>query len=155
MRLATRIAWLSVSLLVAAAVSAQQVYVYPQKGQDSMQQQRDEGECSGWARSRTGFDPMQGPNVGGYQEPTQGGVVRGGARGAATGAVVGAIAGDAGKGAAAGAAAGGLIGGMRRNDARRRQASQQDQQMAQYNAAKQEYIRAYSACLEGRGYTVR
>ena len=147
--------WLVVLLFTASAVSAQQIYVYPQQGQDSAQQQKDEGECGGWAKNRTGFDPLQGPNVGSYQEPTTGGVVKGGARGAATGAVIGAIAGDAGKGAAAGAAAGGLIGGMRRNDARRQQASQQDQQVAQYNAAKQEYLRAYAACLEGRGYTVR
>ena len=155
MRHLSRIVSVSIALLAAGSVSAQQIYVYPQNGQTPEQQQRDEGECGGWAKSRTGFDPMMSPQVGTTQSPQTGGVVRGGARGAATGAVIGAIAGDAGTGAAAGAAAGGLIGGMRRNDARRRQAHQQDQQLAQYNAATQEDLRAYAAGLEGRGYTGR
>ena len=155
MRHLTRIVSVSLVLLAAASVSAQQVYVYPQKGQTPPQQQADEGECMGWARNRTGFDPMRGPSVGRVETGGQGEIVGGAARGAAMGAVVGAIAGDAGKGAAAGAAAGGLFGGMRRNDRMRQQSHQQDQQMAQYEAAKQEYVRAYAACLEGRGYTVR
>lgn len=65
------------------------------------------------------------------------------------------ITGDSGSGAAAGA----LIGGMRRRDRMRRQ-QQAEQQWAQEQAAaheakRNEYNRAYSACLEGKGYTVK
>jgi hypothetical protein len=132
-RLALSIAFLG---LVPAVSLAQ--HVYPAQGQNQERQQKDQGECHTWAVNQSGYNP-------GYaQQPTQGGVVRGGARGAATGAVVGAIAGDAGKGAAAGAAGGALIGGMRRRDAERQQ-----------NAAADSYQRAYAACLQGRGYTVQ
>ena len=133
-----RLAGVAVVLVAICPGAAVAQYVYPAKGQGQQQQQKDQGECHSWAVNQSGYNP-------GYAgEPTQGGVVRGGARGAATGAVVGAIAGDAGKGAAAGAAGGALIGGMRRRDARRQQ-----------DAAAEKYRRAYAACLEGRGYTVR
>ena len=136
---------------MAGAGLAQQPYVYPEKGQSPQQQQRDQAECDSWAVQQSRFDPRN-PQVAvppppGPQAP-QGGVVRGGARGAAVGAVGGAIGGDAGKGAAAGAAAGALVGGMRRVDQRR--AAEQQQ-----SAASAEYGRAYQACLEGRGYTVK
>ena len=144
----------SLVLAIAALANAQNMYVYPQKGQSASQQQKDEGECNTWAQQQTGYNPMAStPQV--AQEPPRGGVVRGGARGAAVGAVAGAIAGDAGKGAAIGAASGGMIGGMRRMDQRREQAYQQDQIYAQEDAAKAEMRRAYAACLEGRGYTVK
>lgn len=136
------VAALSLTLLAPVAATAR-VYVYPQKNQSPQQQQRDEGECHSWAVNQTGYNPATATT----SEPTTGGVVRGGARGAATGAVVGAIAGDAGKGAAAGAAGGALIGGMRRRDARRQQESAQA-------AGQNEYLRAYAACLQARGYSV-
>ncbi len=124
-----------VLVLLPGAALAQ--YVYPAKGQNAEQQQKDQGECHAWAVNQTGYNPTYAG------QSTEGGVVRGGARGAATGAVVGAIAGDAGKGAAAGAAGGALIGGMRRRDAQRQQ-----------DAAADAFRRAYAACLQGRGYTV-
>jgi hypothetical protein len=62
--------------------------------------------------------------------------------------VGGAIAGNAGKGAAIGAATGALVGGFRRADQRR--AAE-----AQHAQASDAYGRAYAACLEGRGYTVK
>ncbi len=121
-----------------------QGYVYPAKGQSPEQQQRDQGECSGWAMQQSGANPAAVPPPPG----PQGQVVRGGARGAAVGAVGGAIAGDAGKGAAIGAATGALVGGMKRADQRRAADQAQSQASAAYN-------RAFSACLEGRGYTVK
>jgi hypothetical protein len=52
-----------------------------------------------------------------------------------------------------------MIGGMRRRDQQRRQQQAQDQwaqqQAAQYTQARNNYNRAFSACLEGRGYTVK
>ena len=79
-------------------------------------------------------------------------------RGALGGLAVGAIAGDAGKGAAIGAAAGGLFGGMRRNDSRRQNEQQQqqwaNQQAANYANQRNNYNRAFSTCMQGRGYSV-
>ncbi len=148
--------------LLAGASSAQQIFVYPQQGQDAQQQAKDEGECMAWARQQTGFDPMaaSAPRVSETQDDSvAGGAVKGAAGGAIGGAIIGAIAGDAGKGAAIGAAGGGLFGGMRTRDQnnRRQQAArnQQDQQAAQQNAARANFNRAYAACLEGRGYQVR
>ena len=153
---------LLVIILMAGPVHAQDPIVYPAKGQSQDQMERDKFECYSWAKKQTGFDPMQTPQATSpppQQEAQQGGVLRGGARGAAVGAVGGAIAGDAGKGAAIGAASGAMIGGMRRRDQRRRQQQAQDQwaqqQAAQYTQARNTYNRAFSACLEGRGYTVQ
>ena len=70
-----------------------------------------------------------------------------------------AIAGDAGKGAAIGAASGGVMGGMRRQDQVRQQEQVQErwaqEQAAQYAQKRNHYNRAYGACLEGKGYTVK
>jgi len=147
---------MALTFAVCAPAAAQQIYVFPNKGQSQEQQNRDRGECDAWAKNQTGYDPASaasGPPASG-QAP-QGGVVRGGARGAALGAAVGAIAGDAGKGAAIGAASGGLLGGMKRSDQRRQEQHAQQQWQQQQQAAYGEYRRALAACLEGKGYTVK
>jgi hypothetical protein len=144
------------ALLWAWTAAAQQPVVYPAKGQSAQQQSQDETQCNAWAKQSTGIDPavvasspppqQTGPAVGGGQR------VGGAARGAAGGAAIGAIAGDAGKGAAAGAVVGTMAGGRR---ARQQQAAQQQQAQAQQQGAIQTYYRAYGACLEGRGYTIK
>jgi len=143
-------------------VFAQDPVVYPAKGQNQQQMDKDKGECYIWAKQQTGFDPMQTPKASApppAQQAPQGGAVRGAARGAVVGAAVGSFGGEAGKGAAAGAVAGGLVGGMRRADQNKQQqaAEQQwaEQQAAEYNQKRSTYNRAYGACLEGRGYTVK
>jgi hypothetical protein len=148
--------------LGSGLVLAQDLIIYPNKGQSQPQLEKDKFECYSWAKQQTGFDPMEVPKATApppQQEAQQGGLVRGGARGAAVGVTAGAIAGDAGKGAAIGAASGALIGGMRRRDQQRRQAqAEQDwaqEQAAAYNQRHNSYNRAYGACLEGRGYTVK
>jgi hypothetical protein len=131
-------------------------YIYPSKGQNAQQQDRDQYECHTWAVQQTGFDPTKPQTAQAPSAPPPGKpVVKGAARGAALGAVGGAIAGDAGRGAAAGAAMGGLLGGMRRMD--HAKAEQQQQAQQQNMSAQQQgaYNRALGACLEGRGYTVR
>ena len=140
-----------------------QTYVYPSKGQSPQQQQKDQGECHGWATQQSGVNPaaMAPPPAG----PT-GQVARGAARGAAVGAVGGAIGGDAGKGAAIGAGVGAVFGGMRRMrymEEQQQMQQQQQQQQQMYMAQQQNsmaqgranYERAFGACMAGRGYTVR
>jgi len=138
------------------------LYVYPLKNQSTEQQDKDRYACHTWAVQQTGFDPSRAyptnPNQLDPQpyRPSQPHVVRGAARGAALGAVGGAIAGDAGKGAAAGAAMGGLAGGFRRRDEQRQQQAQRQANVTSAAASQQaNYGRAMSACLEGRGYSVK
>jgi len=149
------------ALAAAGPVWAQQLMIYPEKGQSPQQQQQDRGACHAWSVQQSGFDPAA-PRAAAPPPPQtgpQGQVLRGAARGAAVGAVGGAITGDAGRGAAAGAAMGGLIGGMRRADQNRAQQQQYEQAVAQQQASQAQgmdgYNRALSACLAGRGYTVR
>jgi len=150
------------AVLFASPALAQDLLIYPAKGQSQEQMEKDKFECYTWAKQQTGFDPMQVPTATApppKQEAKKGGVGRGAVRGGVTGLAVGAIAGDAGKGAAIGAASGGLFGGMRRRDQVRQQEKAQDQwaqdQAANYARRRHEYDRAYSVCLEGKGYTVR
>jgi hypothetical protein len=140
-------------------VLGQQPVVYPAKGQTPEQQKKDEGECYTWAKGQTGVDPAALAQQSASQPAPsgpQGERVRGAARGAAAGAVIGEIANDdAGKGAAVGAAAGVVAGGAKqRRQAQAQQQQQQQQQQAAQNALAN-YQRAYAACLEGRGYTVK
>jgi hypothetical protein len=134
---------IALSAMTIPQAIAQQPYAYPNKGQTPDQQNRDQGECTNWAIQQSGYNPNQGS-----APPPSGGVARGAVGGAAIGAIGGAIGGDAGKGAAIGAGAGALFGGIRQHRQREQQASQQQQ-------AGAAYARAYGACMEGRGYTVK
>jgi hypothetical protein len=133
------------------------LYVFPAKSQSPQQQKKDEFDCYKWAMEQSGIDPNNLPkdSVAIQSGPT-GGAVRGGARGAAAGAAIGAIAGDAGKGAAIGAVAGGL-GGRRAGKQRQAAANQQAVNNAE-NKQKElraSFIKGFSACMEGKGYTIK
>jgi hypothetical protein len=135
---------------------AQDMMIYPAEGQDKEKQEFDEFQCYGWAKDQSGFDPMAVPTATEAppeQQAAKGGVARGAAGGAAVGAIV-----DGGDGAAKGAAAGAVVGGMRRRgqnrDQAQKQANWEQEQAQQYAAARNNYNRAFKACLEGRGYTV-
>jgi hypothetical protein len=134
------------------------LYVYPSKGQSKQQQKEDEFECYKWAMEQSGIDPLNPPKVEAAPQETgpTGGAVIGAAKGAAGGAAIGAIAGDAGKGAAIGAVAG-AIGGRRQG--KQAQAQQNQQAQAQTAAKEQEikdsFKKAFTVCIEGKGYTVK
>jgi hypothetical protein len=113
------------------------VYAYPARGQTAEQQSRDTYECQVWAKQQSGFDPgmdtAKGAGVG---------AVIGALGGAAAGAAIGSASGHAGTGAAIGAAAGGLGGagvGAGYN----------------YSKSREGYDQAFSACMSGRGYSIR
>jgi hypothetical protein len=154
----------ALTLLLSRTIAAQtrQLFIYPLKSQSQTQQDKDRYECHLWAVQQSGFDPSKAypnnPNALDPQpyRPSQAHVLRGGARGAALGAIGGAIAGDAGKGAAVGAAVGGGAGVLRRRDERGQQnAARQASAGSSAAGAQSNYIRAMSACLEGRGYSVK
>ena len=141
-------ALIAVALAAFATVSvAQKPSVYPAQKQTAQQQKKDDGECRAWAKKDTGIDPVAasqpapqktGPAVGGGER----------LKGAAGGAVIGGIAGDAG----AGAAVGTVVGGAK---ARKNQQAQNEQAQQQQQQARNTYYKAYAACMEGRGYTVK
>ena len=134
------------------------LYVFPAKGQNQQQQKIDEFECYKWATEQSGIDPLNLPKV--QAKPVEtgpnGAVVGGAAKGAAAGVAIGAIAGDAGKGAAIGATAG-AMGGVRKKRAGEAQAQQQSQTdvKKQEEDIKNSYIKAFSVCIEGKGYTIK
>ncbi len=155
------------AIFLVSHVQAQELIVFPAKGQSSEQMERDKFECYSWAKGQTGFDPMQMPTASSPPPPkgdksVAGGVVGGGVLGGVGGAVIGGIAGGskgARKGAAIGGLSGGAIGGMRsssQNSQAEQQRKQWEQQQAnQYMQQRNTYNRAYAACLEGKGYTVK
>src|SRR5215831_14465264 len=112
------------------------VYAFPAKQQTKEVQGKDEYDCYQWAKQNSGIDPLKPAQPAQQQQAPQkrGGAVRGAAKGAVVGTAVGAISGDTGKAAA-----------------------QQQQQQAQQAAAntKNEFNKAFGACLEGKGYTVK
>lgn len=152
---------------VAGATTGADIYVYPSKGQSERQLDRDRYECHNWAFKQTGYDPSL-PRLAPHQQvqvvamppdrrDTVGGAVAGAvigasvsgphdsAQGAVVGAVAGAIVGAASDASRAREAAG--------NTARPTAAEQAEQ--ARLEKQAYDYRRAISACLEGRGYTVK
>ena len=155
---------LGISCFIAGTAMAQDFFIYPNKGQTNEQMEQDKFQCYNWAKGQTGFDPMQVPTATAPPPPKSntnvaGSTVRGAAGGALLGAGIGAIAGDTGKGAAIGALSGGALGGVRsssrKRDEQRAQQQWEQEQVAQYTQSRNAYNRAYVACLEGRGYTVK
>ena len=55
--------WAFIALLfvvfLGSQVQAQEIMVYPAKGQSSDQMEKDKFECYSWAKGQTGFDPMR------------------------------------------------------------------------------------------------
>lgn len=147
----------SLLLISTGAWSQSEMMIYPNQGQDQEQQEKDNFECYKWGKEQSGFDPMAPPKATEpppQQEAKKGGVGRGAVRGAAVGGIVGGS-----DGAKKGVAAGGAVGGMRRADQNRKQQQAQQQweqqQQQQYQQNRNNYNRAFAACMEGRGYTVR
>ncbi len=134
------------------------IHVFPAKDQDQATQDADESACYKWAINQTGYDPLNPTVVQAEQvdTSTDGTAVKGAARGAAGGAAVGAIAGDAGKGAAIGATVGGIRGvrAKKGGDAQQQQANDQGAAAASEDLAN-DYKKAFSVCMEGKGYTAK
>jgi hypothetical protein len=159
------------------------LFAYPKNQQNADLQLKDETECYDSAKQQTGTDPQAPPPAAPSAEEQKaaqeqaakqaagsapkGGAVKGSAKGAAGGAAIGAIAGDAGTGAAIGATAGAVRGRRQQKKAQKgaeQQAAQQTAQAqqqaqgnanAQYQGALDTFKRAFSACMDARGYSVK
>lgn len=141
------------------------VYVYPTGGQSQDQLGRDRYECHLWAVKQSNFDPSvtaitPRQRVEVRPMPPSGSNT---VAGAVTGAIIGAVvARDPGAGAVGGAIVGGAAGAI--SDSQREQQAKAIQnrydqrdaaRMAQLDGLADNYRRAVTACLEGRGYTVK
>ncbi len=150
------------------APAAPPMYFYPTLNQADSQQERDRYECYRWAVAQTGVEPgmtplREVPASGGYRvPPPQGAEV---ANGAVTGAVLGAVTSSprhAGQGAVIGALFGAMVGAASQ-DAQQRAYEQARARDARVAAAQAEaagrpmnnFRRAMTACMEGRGYRVQ
>jgi uncharacterized protein YcfJ len=130
--------------------------VVGQRGQSVEQARRDRYECHNWAVEQTGETPAAVPPGGDERDAEAQRSVRRervdrAIAGAAIGAGVGGLLGggrrrDAGERVLAGAAAGAAIGAATAKGAER------DAEAAEQPS---DYLRALTACLEGRGYGVR
>lgn len=150
----------------APPVSLTKVYFYPAQGQSEAQQDRDRYDCYVWAVDQTGFDPSRriAPREARATVVPARAPGETIAAGAAVGAAVGAVAadgGEAGKGAVVGALAGAVVGSAvasaQRDEAEAIEARRDARGSGngRYEREAAEYRRAMSACLEGRGYSVR
>ena len=141
-------------------VMAAEPIVYPVNDQTAEQQAKDQEECRQWATGQSGYDLASAPAPAAAPQANETRIrdskaVKGAVAGAAVGGLGGSMGGQFGKGAAAGAAVGMTLGAIKENREKTQgsqaaaQASNQDaEQAANYN-------KAYAACLEGRGYTVK
>lgn len=143
------------------------VYFYPTRGQSEAQQDRDRYECYLWAVKQSGFDPGQAQLAPHQRVEVQPVAPPGAdtAAGAATGAIIGSMVSphhDRGFGLVFGAITGAMIGAAS-DAARQEQAARiqqqydarESQRYVQVEKQARDYQRAMTACLEGRGYTVR
>jgi hypothetical protein len=151
----------------AANTAGSDIYVYPSKGQTEKQLDRDRYECHNWAVAQSHYNPSD-TQLAPHQQvrvvemPPPG---RDTAVGAMTGAVIGSsVAGrhDSGEGAVAGAIVGAMIGASSEaarnkdaNTANTKMSAEAQAERARLERQAADYRRAISACLEGRGYTVK
>jgi len=138
----------------ALSVIAEPV-AYPAKGQSPEQQAQDQQQCRQWAVQQSGVDPARLSAPQSTAQPRERKVLKGAVAGAAIGGLGGSLGGEFGKGAGAGAVAGAVVGGVRQRRDRNNAESVQQQTQQQQQQLVEQFNRAYGACLEGRGYTVK
>jgi Spy/CpxP family protein refolding chaperone len=149
---------------VAPPVNLTKVYFYPTQNQSGDQQDRDRYECHYWSVRETGFDPslrIAPPELRAAVVPARApGQVIGTA--AAVGALIGAAVADPGhgaRGAVVGAMAGAVVGSAAASaDAAQTREVEQRREVrgtGRYEQQAAGFRRAMSACLEGRGYSVK
>lgn len=148
------------------ASDPRELYVYPAKGQSQEQLDRDRYDCHLWAVRQTGFDPSVAQSSGSQsrerssREATSRGPET--AENVMRGAVAGAIIGSAvssprerSEGAIVGATAGAVIGAAASQVGTATVVERERRVATSTDPRASGYTRALSACLEGRGYTVR
>lgn len=135
---------MSQSALAAADLAT--LEIVPQRGQSADELRRDRYECHNWAIDETGSAPAAAaaPDPRADKAERTGRILNGATIGAALGGLIRSVQHkNPSNGILAGAAVGAAVGAA---SARNKDAGP--------NAAGDDYLRALSACLEGRGYRV-
>lgn len=150
---------IAIAAPAGATIDLAALQVAPQRGQSADQARRDRYECHNWAVEQTGVTPQAAPRgddkAADDDEDTReqrADRINRVLTGAAIGAGVGGLARatqhkDASNGVLAGAAVGAAVAASTKRGRNRKPAAETDQE-------GNEYLRALSACLEGRGYSV-
>lgn len=152
-----------ITSLVSGTGYTQELIVFPAKGQSDEQMDKDKYDCYNWAKKETGFDPMLVPTASApppKQKETKASAGRGAVGGALLGAGLGKITGGSTKkGAVVGGVGGAVVGGSRKagTQEENKKANQQwaNEQGSEYAKKRNHYNRAFAACMEGKGYTVK
>ena len=161
-------------VLLNQPASGQDVYVYPAKGQSDEQLTEDRYACHRWAVAESGFDPSQFEGVAAPRtvrvpvprNEAEGTANKGAITGAVIGGAIGSHDGDTVEGAVIGAVLGTMAGAAIEEQGQRearekakaeaqREADEIARNKSELALRKSNYRRALTACLEGRGYTVR
>lgn len=128
----------------SAAVDLSTILVVPEQGQSTDQTRRDRYECHNWAVEQTGVVPGAADEPGEAPGERAGRILSGASIGAALGGLIrGVQRKNASNGVLAGAAVGAAVG-----------AATSRGEDKEPDPAGDDYVRALSACLEGRGYRV-
>jgi uncharacterized protein YcfJ len=136
-----------------AAIDLAALQVSPQRGQSADQTRRDRYECHNWAIEQTGVIPIAAPHPDQSDDAQRARraerinrILSGAALGAGIGGLIRSAQGENPyEGLIAGAAVGGVVGGA---------TGRKQERVDVEEEADNEYLRALSACLEGRGYSV-
>jgi len=150
------------------------LFAYPQKDQSPEQHRQDDRACHGWATQSTGFDPaaaarelnqipLRAEAPPAVDTGSQG---KRAAKGAARGSIVGVLTGAPIRGAVVGATTSTLFGRRKQRKAEQERAAwEQNQQQqiereraaaeAEYRYGMEDHRRAFTACMQARGYLVR
>lgn len=141
-----------------AAVDLAALQVTPQRGQSAEQARRDRYECHNWAVEQTGVVPRSPPTQDHTTDADRdkrtdrvGRAIAGAAIGGVLGGLFGATGDrhhhrDADNAVLAGAAVGAAVGAAT--------AGREKDEPDAAKSADDDYLRALTACLEGRGYSV-
>lgn len=141
--------------------------IFPKEGQSKVQLKQDKAFCHGWAREETGLDPKSIKSQwellkekAQEEEGATVGLVKGIFKGAATGAVVGVldknIDNKVGGDAAKGAVLGGILTHEKQKDINRDQEIRQETlQLEELEEQYETYMRAFTVCMDAKGYSVK
>jgi hypothetical protein len=144
-------------------------YAFPQKGQTPEQQKTDETSCAQWATDQTGLNPavlqyqQQEAQAAQQKASVEANNPRTGrrvGRAAVTGAALGSMNKSMDDGAGKGAAMGATLAVAKRRGEKVEDQAQAPLKEANAKSQKvqgdtQEYVKAYCACMEGKGYSIR
>ena len=146
----------AVGLALGVSATSMAVVIYPAKGQSTVQPDRDRYECYEWARGQSGFDPAQPTQTASITPTSTSRTPAAMAGGAIGGAAIAELThNDPGQGAAIGALGAGMVGRVREQQMTQAKQQQAAQQQNARNQQRALYDRAFGACMEARGYTVR